>query len=151
MKIKHRYYSEAQQLWDEIQEEERKAKLTEQERVKELERNKREVSEIIRKAEERYSMKTRVISSKRLEIFRNISGAALWLAKVMELDIEITTRRDYGNILLSTDTLILNRSSEDVRQVYESLLHSADEAWIQSVNEVIAMNFRYEFCDGIDQ
>ena len=151
MKIKDRYYSEAQQLWDEIQEEERKAKLTEQERVKELERNKREVSEIIRKAEERYSMKTRVISSKRLEIFRNISGAALWLAKVMELDIEITTRRDYGNILLSTDTLILNRSSEDVRQVYESLLHSADEAWIQSVNEVIAMNFRYEFCDGIDQ
>ena len=49
MKIKQRYYTESQKLWDEIQsqEDERKAGLTDQERAQEKEESKRNNAEII--------------------------------------------------------------------------------------------------------
>lgn len=149
MKIKQRYYTESQKLWDEIksQEDERKAGLTDQERAQEKEESKRKTAEIIRQAEERTAM--RVINKERLINFGNISDAALWLAKAMGLDIEINTQRDCGEIELSTDMMIFNGSSGNIRKVFESLLHSADEVWIQSINGIVTMNFRYEFCDEI--
>ena len=149
MKIKQRYYTESQKLWDEIksQEDERKAGLTDQERAQEKEESKRKTAEIIRQAEERTVM--RVINKERLINFGNISDAALWLAKAMGLDIEINTQRDCGEIELSTDMMIFNDSSGNIRKVFESLLHSADEVWIQSINGIVTMNFRYEFCDEI--
>ena len=149
MKIKQRYYTESQKLWDEIksQEDERKAGLTDQERAQGKEESKRKTAEIIRQAEERTAM--RVINKERLINFGNISDAALWLAKAMGLDIEINTQRDCGEIELSTDMMIFNGSSGNIRKVFESLLHSADEVSIQSINGIVTMNFRYEFCDEI--
>lgn len=149
MKIEQKYYTESQKLWDEIksQEDERKAGLTDQERAQEKEESKRKTAEIIRQAEERTVM--RVINKERLINFGNISDAALWLAKAMGLDIEINTQRDCGEIELSTDIMIFNDSSGNIRKVFESLLHSADEVWIQSISGIVTMNFRYEFCDEI--
>lgn len=149
MKIKQRYYTESQKLWDEIksQEDERKAGLTDQERAQEQEESKRKTAEIIRQAEERTAM--RVINKERLINFENISDAALWLAKAMGLDIDINTQCDCGEIELSTDIMIFNDSSGNIQKVFESLLHSADEVWIQSINGIVTMNFRYEFCDEI--
>ena len=72
MKIKQRYYTESQKLWDEIksQEDERKAGLTDQERAQEKEESKRKTAEIIRQAEESTAM--RVINNERLINFGNI-------------------------------------------------------------------------------
>lgn len=149
MKIKQRHYTESQKLWDEIksQEDERKAGLTDQERAQEQEESKRKTAEIIRQAEERTAM--RVINKERLINFENISDAALWLAKAMGLDIDINTQCDCGEIELSTDIMIFNDSNGNIQKVFESLLHSADEVWIQSINGIVTMNFRYEFCDEI--
>lgn len=70
MEIKRWYFTEAQKAWDEFEQKEnkRKANLTDEERAREKEKNKKEIDKIVRQATEMASKK--VMSIKRQETFR---------------------------------------------------------------------------------
>lgn len=65
----------------------------------------------------------------------------------MELNICINEQKTYGVITLSTNFILFSFSGNDISDTYKMLINTADEVCFRAEDDIVYIDFRYEFCD----
>lgn len=150
MYIKRLYYTEAKKELDEIimEEDERLANLTDEERKKEESDTDFDLKEIYKRYKKKQPIK--ILNEKRIEYFFNdLVTDALDLAKLYFFDIEIKTTNECGIIYLSSEVIAFNTYSPSALDIYRKLLVTADDIYISSEDNSVYIRFTYDFFDRI--
>lgn len=160
MHIERNYHDEAVKLWEEAERdnEERRARLTEAERAKELEQLDREAWDIIKTCEEKNRSTIRVVSPDRMDVFHDISQMALLMAQIGSLNVSITTagqERPFGRIEFVTDVFMTgvagttnepNYCSAGIKTILIQLINHSDDMTIDVKDGLLHMEFIFELC-----
>ena len=109
MKIEKKYHQRAVDFMNEIkrEEEERKSRMSEEEKAAENAQMELEVHSIIQRCNEQRSRKYRIVELGKLSGFQKIAERALWLAERGEMDIRVTTENLHGKIAFATDYVLI--------------------------------------------
>ena len=148
MRIEKKYHTQAAKEWEELvlEEEKRKAGLSEKERREEREHLHREADAIIRKTEEMDRDSLSIINRERIKCFSGLSTEAIRMAEILTLDIVVQTDGTLGRVRLSTDCFLINEMcSPTTRKILSNLIKNADDVWMRPEGELIVMEFVFDF------
>ena len=148
MRIEKKYHTQAAKEWDELEREEdnRRASLSEEERLNEQEHLHREADTIIRKAEKMDRDSLHIINNERIKCFSELSTEAIRMAEILTLDIIVRTDGTLGRIRLSTDCfLIINEMCPPAaRKILSNLIKNADDVWMRPEGELLVIEFVFD-------
>lgn len=154
MKIEKKYHQRAVDFMNEIkrEEEKRKSKMSEEEKVAENAQMELEVDSIIQRCNEQRSRKYRIVEPGKLSGFQKIAEHALWLAERGEMDIRVTTENLHGKIAFATDYFLLNRCTpKEMKMAFMEMIDTADEVSIGVRDGMLDLEFFYDFFVDVDK
>ena len=140
---KREYHTQSKIKQEKLEQELRRKKafMTDAEKQMEAEETKKDLARLKKRIHEKIKHTKRIINHRKMATFLYLMKNAEWLAKYLEMNIEIqTTDNLYGILTLQTDYLMLNMDADPrTRKIFNELTLQAEQYSICVKGDVFEM------------